>query len=166
MADRTLTAKRLREVLRYDPATGLFKRRHVTRNWREFAGAQDSQGHVQIRVDGPLYAAHRLAWLYMTGEWPKAGVDHRNGIRSDNRWTNLRAATAAENCQNQVARCTNKSGVLGVRLLKNGKWNAQIQAGGKKKNLGQFDTLEEAGQAYLAAKQRLHAFQPTPRAAA
>lgn len=90
-----LTAERLREVLEYDPAIGVFR-------WLikpcgqisigDIAGCRHGEGYVQIRVIGRIYLAHRLAWLYMTGEWPISLIDHRNLDRSDNRWSNLREA--------------------------------------------------------------------------
>jgi len=88
-----LTAKRLREILRYDPKTGSFRWK-VTINSRatssSVAGGLGRRGHRQIRIDGKLYQASRLAWLYKTGKWPKAGIRFVNGNNSDIRWTNLR----------------------------------------------------------------------------
>lgn len=154
-------------MLAYDPDTGVFTRRVSSGNQMRGnrAGTHDSRGHIQIRVNGVLYGAHRLAWVYMTGAWPKEQIDHRNGVRDDNRWTNLRPATHLENVQNQVARRDNKTGYLGVhRIRKTGRYCAQITVAGEHHVLGvSFKTPQEAHAAYLAAKRDLHPFQPIPR---
>ena len=92
---KTLTAARLRELLQYDPETGVFTRLVKTSNGikvGDVAGTADARGYILIRVDGWLHLAHRLAWLHMTCEWPKGMIDHINGVRDDNRWSNLRRA--------------------------------------------------------------------------
>ena len=112
-----LNQSRLKELLAYDPDTGVFTRLvKSNRNVRigAVAGTCDSKGYGQISVDGKLYRAHRLAWLWMTGAWPVAQLDHRNGVRHDNRWENLREATNGENNQNAAIRSNNTSGFMGV----------------------------------------------------
>lgn len=157
-----LTAGRLRELLHYDPETGVFTRLARTSNSikvGDVAGTADSDGYIQISVDGVLYRAHRLAWLYMTGAWSKGVIDHVNGVKGDNRFANLRPATNAENQQNQRrAQSSNKLGLLGVcRVCREGKrFKAQIMVDGRQIYLGTFDTPEQAHAAYLAAKRRLH----------
>jgi hypothetical protein len=93
----------VRETLSYSPETGEFVR--LKSGWSKrvgmIAGTKDTYGYLQIKVNGRLYLAHRLAWIYMYGEWPEKGIDHRNGIRDDNRIANLRLADQAENSQNQ-----------------------------------------------------------------
>lgn len=103
--------------------------------------------------------AHRLAWLYMTGEWPKSEmVDHENTVRNDNRWSNLRDSTRTVNMENQrQAHKGSQSGLLGVSPRPNGAWVAQIQVSRKKLWLGEFSTPEQASTAYIEAKRRLHA---------
>ena len=90
---KTLTANRLRKVLSYDPGTGKFRWR-VTSGSRavagSIAGTRGHRGHHQIRIDGKLYQASRLAWLYMTGRWPKLEINFSNRNTSDTRWANLR----------------------------------------------------------------------------
>ena len=163
-----LTAERLREVLRYDPETGIFIWR-VHLYWHRMAigdraGHEKSVGYRYIGIEGYEYLEHRLAWLYVCGEWPEYEMDHRNGIRSDNRFLNLRQATKAQNGQNQKLRSTNSSGMTGVSWSKlHSKWVAYIMVNGKHKHLGLFSDLQGAGAAYLKAKQELHCFQPTPR---
>lgn len=161
----SLTHKRLLELLAYNPRTGIFTWRVSRRGQRpqagDVAGGQADSGYWIIGLDGATYGAHRLAWFYMEGEWPPHEVDHRNRKRADNRWRNLRKATPAEQRQNQSIGSANKTGFLGVRLHKSGKYEANIKANGKAKYLGLFDTPEAASRAYRKAKKQLHAFQPT-----
>ena len=151
-----LTAKRLRELLHYDPATGVFTRR-VSRqgfNAHTVAGSLHKQsGYVIMGVDRRSYRAHRLAWLYMTGHWP-AELDHKNGDRSDNRWDNLREAGRTQNNANAKRREDNSSGFKGVSWDRaNGRWRAYINVDGRQKHLGRFDAIESAAAAYsIAAK--------------
>src|SRR5690606_167269 len=92
-----------------------------------------------------LHQAHRLAFLYMTGEMPEKVVDHINGDRSDNRWENLRCANQSQNMANVGIRSANTSGTPGVVWDKERqKWRAQLRVNGKKKNLGRFDSIEDA----------------------
>lgn len=152
--------KKLKELLSYDPATGVFTWR-VSMNGRtqagDVAGSFDVNGYRRIGVNRRSHKAHRLAWLYMTGEWPKAEIDHRNGSRADNRWINLRESDPILNAQNQrKAQSDSTTGFLGVSPLK-GRFLARIKAGGKRKNLGTFSTPEQAHAAYLKAKRELHA---------
>ncbi len=154
-----VTADRLRHLLAYDAETGLFTRRIsvVGRNGRAGAIAgTPHKGYVQIQIDRRPYKAHRLAWLYMTGEWPAAEVDHRNTVKSDNRWDNLREADRTLNAENQRrAHRDSQSSVLGV--TKNHKrWMANITINGRQQYLGTFDTPQIAGEAYLAAKRQHH----------
>lgn len=159
-------ADRLKEKLHYDTDTGRFSWR-VTSGGKlagAAAGFLRPDGYISIGFECRLHLAHRLAWLYMTGEWPSDAIDHRNGNRSDNRWANIRPATWAENAQNRKRQITNTSGYSGVSFHRaTGAWRAQIQSGGKKTHLGTFATPEMAHEAHLAAKRRLHPFQSEPR---
>ena len=145
---------RLREVLDYDPDTGIFTWKvRVSTHCRpgDEAGSPHARGYVVIGLDRCVYLAHRLAWFYVHGEWPEAEIDHRNGVRTDNRLSNLRLATSTQNKQNR----RNARGTTPFR----GRWKAQIGLGNKvTKYLGMFDTEEEAHQAYLAAKTEMHQF--------
>ena len=162
MAKADLTAERLRELLHYDPETGVFTWR-VNRGRTAKAGSQAGSphdGYVQITVDGREYKAHRLAWLYVHGVWPVGQIDHRFGIRNDNRIGELRDVTPSVNSQNQrIAKRSNKSsGLLGAYWHNvSNKWMAHIGVAGKKIHLGMFDTAEAAHAAYIEAKRRLHA---------
>lgn len=158
-----ITAARLREVLHYNPITGVFTWRVRTSTCvqvGDVAGGSGSGGYIDIRIDGRKHGAHRLAWLYMTGELPEHEIDHENTCRSDNRWDNLRDATHAQNMQNlRKAPSHNTSGFLGVSEDRRGLWRAQIMVGGRNKSLGYHQTQELAHAAYLEAKARLHPFQ-------
>lgn len=136
-----LTKQALRGLLRYNRKTGMFTR---LSNKKE-AGYLTKKGYVKIVIKGKQYAAHRLAWLYVHGEWPAGEIDHKNRIKSDNRIINLRDTTKNKNQQNSKLRTDNKSGVKGVSWhTHHGKWVAQIRVDGKNYHLGYFDTLEEA----------------------
>jgi len=147
-----LTATELREELHYDPDTGIFtwlkiaKGRYVG----SVAGCASGDGyrriHVGGRSTGRLYYAHRLAWLYMTGEWPSHQIDHINRDPKDNRWCNLRAATPRQNRGNRHGAQRNSwTGIRGVHYRTDiRKWMAHISPHGKLKVLGYFANLEDA----------------------
>jgi len=152
-----LTVDRLKELLTYDPETGRFTRVNSTggRAAGSDAGATDAPGHRTITVDGRKYRAARLAFLYMTGEWPKGDADHINGIRDDDRWSNLRDATRTQNLANM--RSKGASGIKGATwVTEKSKWKAQIRIDGKNKHLGYFDAPQDASAAYAAAAQAAH----------
>lgn len=154
-----ITADRLREVLGYDPITGRFTWRKCVSN-RSPAGSEagcvdKERGYVRLGVDGAVHLAHRLAWLYVTGEFPVVGIDHINGARSDNRFANLRPAAQSENCCNRGRQANNTSGFKGV-TKNHDKWMAQIHLHGIRHYLGTFDSKEHAHGAYASAAARLH----------
>ena len=160
---KDITAERLREVLDYDPATGVFTWKARTSpfsrvNVGDVAGGLKTKGYIRIKLDGRELLAHRLAWLYVNGEWPADQIDHISGIRTDNRIVNLRLATNAENQHNQrKPQADNTTGFLGVSP-EYGKFKARIVVDGKNKHLGMFHTPEEAHAAYVDAKRKLHKF--------
>lgn len=146
---------RLVSRLVYDPESGIFYR-----NGKR-AGGKHCAGYRQIGIDGALYLEHRLAWFYVTGQWPFADIDHIDGVRSNNAFSNLREASRAQNKQNENAPYVSNlySGLRGVSWHVAGKcWQARIRANGKNLNLGTFKCKVEAHQAYVAAKQQLHPF--------
>lgn len=111
--------------------------------------------YVKIRIDHVLYSAHRLAWLYVYGEWPLDQIDHINNDKTDNRICNLRLATQSENIVNRRAQSNNSSGRKGV--TRSGKrWSASIRSNGHRYHLGTFDTVDDAHAAYSEAACRLH----------
>lgn len=159
----SLTQDRLRELLRYDPATGIFEWRQSGkgRKMHKPAGCKSAVGYTVIRVDGELFQAHRLAWFYIRGWWPPVDVDHKNGVGTDNSFDNLRDATSGQNKQNiRKAGGNNKhSGLLGVTWHgQMSKWWARVQLKGVVHSAGLYDTPEQAHQAYLRKKRELHEF--------
>lgn len=162
-----ITIERLRELLSYDPETGVF--RWLVQAGRaggpgSIAGSKGKTGYWSVCVDGRMYRAHRLAWFFMNGRWPESDIDHRDGDRLNNRISNLRECKRHENLENQAVGKRNKSGLLGVSWdSKEGRWRSAIGKHGHTYHLGYFATKEEAHAAYLAAKKHLHKFQPVLR---
>lgn len=149
---KPLTAEHLRQLLSYDPATGLFHclQQRGTKRAGDLAGTKDPSGYVVIEIDHRRHYAHRLAFLHMTGEWPHLHVDHRDRNRANNAWSNLRDVPRAVNQQNISVRPS-----AGAHR-KGDKWRSSITANGKTHNLGVFQTAEAASAAYLTAKAALH----------
>jgi hypothetical protein len=130
-----ITAERLRELLSYDPETGVF--RWLVRRLPGNIRKQSISGYRGIHIDGRRYKCSRLVWLYQTGEWPTHEIDHVNGDRVDNRFCNLREATLTENRWNSRKRVNNTSGYKGVSWdSARSLWKARINVGGKEKHLG------------------------------
>lgn len=152
-----LTADRVRELLSYDPSTGIFRwrlsRRPGVVDPGDVAGYVGRYGYRAIGIDGWPYQAHRVAHLHMTGRWPSDQIDHRNGQRDDNRWSNLREANASQNQMNRGP--SNSIGLKGV-CERRGRFQAQIRRDGKSIFLGLFTTAEAAHAAYCAAAARWH----------
>ena len=137
-------------MLNYNPRTGLFTWVRSSGNKREGDIAGNFDRYVLIMLDGKRYYAHRLAWLYVHGEWPEGEIDHINRNKHDNRIENLRLVTSAENKWNV-------GGAVGVSFYKRtGKWTAQMRTNGKWKRLGYFDSREAAEAVYrFYAEERL-----------
>lgn len=156
MAKADLTAQRLRELLSYDPDTGIFYWR-VNRRGRAKAGSKagtpHSDGYWEIGVDGKAYRAHRLAWLYVHGYTPKEMLDHINRNRLDNRIENLRKSENYLNMRNAGPYKQNSSGVRGVSWSdKSKRWVAAIMDRGRNFHLGSYKSIEEAAAARYAAE--------------
>ena len=158
-----MTQERLRQVLHYEPGTGVFT--WVARAsgkvvvGRPAGGVHPFTNYARISVDGKRWLSHRLAWIYMTGESPPPVIDHIDGNPCNNRWANLRASSPALNSENKrKATSSNKCGILGVRRdVQSGKFIAEITVNGAAMRLGRFTTPEAAGAAYLEAKRQFHA---------
>jgi hypothetical protein len=156
-----MDATELRRLLSYDPETGVFTRRvdvmgghHRTQVCIKSGtrAGNPTHGYWRIGVNGRRYYAHRLAFLYMTGEWPNGVVDHIDGNGQNNAWANLRVANQSQNVANGKLAKNNKAGFKGVyRHNQNGCYVALIHANGKKHHLGCFATPEEAHAAYMDA---------------
>ena len=154
-----ITAERLLELLVYNPDTGIFvwrkNRPGCTAGAR--AGAYNDNGYLRIQIDGRIYAAHRLAWLYMHGVWPADQLDHRNLCKADNRIANLREVTNSQNQQNTNLRANNTSGFRGVWFCKKrGLWEAKIVLHNKRHRLGYYATAEAASRVYEDAAAHFH----------
>lgn len=162
IAQTTLTQQRLKSLLHYDKIAGLFFWR-VNRGSAtigKIAGSERPQPngptYVIIKIDRAHFYAHRLAWLYVTGKWPKSNIDHFDGRGTNNSWDNLRDASQGTNLQNlRKATLRSSTGLLGVE--RNGKrYASRISVNKKRLYLGTFQTAKEAHAAYIAAKRRLH----------
>lgn len=155
-----ITAEHLREILHYDPDTGVFTRIKIVApqsriNVGDIAGSRNHDGYWRIKIggrSGRAYAAHRLAWLYMKGQWPSDEIDHIDLDPSNNRWSNLREANRSTNIANTKRRSDNTSGLKGVYRGQGKKrpWRAEITLHKKRVFIGAFATMDEAKAAYDA----------------
>lgn len=150
--------ERLLEVLSYDPKTGIlrWKINKARMKSGRIAGDRSKLGYWRLNIDGVRYQAHRVIWKMMTGDEPLGNPDHRNLIRDDNRWENLRLGTRAQNNTNVGTRSHNQSGLKGVVTPSKGRVCAKIQANGVRYYLGTFATAEEAHTAYCEKAKILH----------
>ena len=152
-----ITYERLIELLTFHPDTGKFV-------WNKSKGRKPAGSeagavvgrYISIKIDGRVYAAHRLAVLYMTGKFPTDIVDNINGDSYDNRWINLRECSQSENQHNRRPSRPGKTGTV----KHHNKYKARIMSDNKSYYLGSFDTEEEAYAAYVEAKLRLHPTAP------
>lgn len=155
-----LTPDIVRGLLDYNKSSGSF-------TWKvspssgtpagRFAGSKStSTGYQGIQILGKRYQAHRIAVLWVTGENPSGDVDHINGIKSDNRWENLRCVSRTVNSQNiRSARSSNSTGLLGASK-EGGRFRASIRHNGRLEFIGTFNTANEAHLAYLDRKREVH----------
>lgn len=148
MATNTLAQSHLRDILHYDPGTGVFAWK-VSRGKAvagSVAGYVDNKGYRRITIDSKRFMAHRLAWLYMTGSFPPDQIDHRNLVKDDNSFDNLRPATGSQNRRN--CRAVGASKYKGACLLPSGRWQSSARHDGRLHHLGTHATEQDAANAY------------------
>lgn len=159
-----LSLSRAREVLAYNPETGLLTWM-ITQGKAiagQQAGTETKGGYLSISIDGLRFPAHRLAWFIHHGEWPPNRLDHNDRNGRHNWISNLRPCDTAENAQNLGMLKRNKTGFVGVSVRKaTGQFRADICHRRRRITIGYFATAEEASAAYKAEKARLHTFHPT-----
>lgn len=154
---KSLAHSRLLELLHYDPTTGLFSWKVQNSNRIKIGSLclnKDRHGYIRIRLDNQLYWAARLAWFYTHGVWPQHDIDHINGIRDDNRISNLREATRSQNLANRKPKHNGPKGVTFVK--RTGKWVASVAKNRVVVFHKYFETKEEAKRAYLEAAKLYH----------
>ena len=174
MATPRISPAQVRELLDYDPSTGVFVWKHRGSKWfpgdehhrkiwnnrfaGKVAGNNRKDGYTVVVINYVRYTAHRLAWAHVYGEWPKNEIDHIDGDRSNTRIANLRDVVRRVNQENlKRSRGETKSGLLGVTWdKKKNKWFARIKAGGRARFLGYFSDPNKAHEVYLKAKVVLH----------
>ena len=150
--NKMITQEMVKSRYIYNPDTGKFTSRRTN---KVLAGAKHSRGYLQMMINRKLFYMHRIAWLYVYGEFPTYQIDHKNRIRDDNRWCNLLGGTKTNNQRNRSIASNNTSGVIGVRYrTTNDKWQATINTNGKRISLGHFKHKEEAIVARRAAEQK------------
>jgi hypothetical protein len=153
-----ITQEQLKELLDYNQDTGIFTRKVKTSNRvvvGKECGCKAKSGYLYLSIFNKLYRVHRLVWLYVYGEMPICHIDHINGIKNDNRISNLRLCTVTQNLNNIGMKKNNTSGYRGVRLTDSSKkWRADIMINKKRIFLGSFDSAKAASMAYeLCAKE-------------
>lgn len=155
-----LNLEYLKSVLHYNAETGVFTWLKSTGRRKKkgsIAGTKYKLGYIVIGLSGTRYLAHRLAWFYTYGYWPRT-IDHINNLRHDNRLINLRDVSVKENNQNiHVANKNSSTGIRGVSKEGN-KYVARIYYDGKQRRLGTYSTPEAAKEAYLTARNNLDIF--------
>jgi hypothetical protein len=158
-----VTQHTLKSLLTYDAETGWFRWRTTRSNRRagSLAGHLHPRGYVRIVVCKQTYDAHRLAWLYVYGDWPKGQVDHINRVKNDNRIQNLRCVTRSQNRQNSAVNCNSTTNIKGVGWHKHAqKWCARITIDGARIQLGVFESINDAIAARKAAETLYHSHRP------
>jgi hypothetical protein len=169
MPKKSITQAELKELLDYDPETGIFTWK-VDRNQNVRAGMKAgtvmNTGYIMVHVKNMFITGHRLAWFYMNGYFPECHIDHIDQNRTNNAISNLRLAhnNHADNSQNRTLQSNNTTGYPGVHHCKRDKkFIARISVQGKRRVVGYYDTLEEAIAARDTAKAVYHKFEPTQR---
>jgi hypothetical protein len=148
-----LSFEELRAHATYDPETGTVEK--ITPGTRSRFGYLCHRGYIRMNICCVSLSAHRIAWALMTGKWPTRDIDHRNGIRSDNQWTNLREASNAENCRNLRNHRPGATGFKGVKV-KGPSFCAYIQVNSRVLHLGVFKNTVSAALAHDRAARYFH----------
>lgn len=163
MTEKILSQERLKELLEYDKNTGLFKRKVSISNRsknQKSIGYKNKLGYIRICVDSKAYLAHRLAWLYEYGVWPKGVIDHIDRCTTNNCIKNLRDVRIKQNLENRDKPKNNTSGYKGVSWSKSmKKWIAMIGHEGKQIYLGKFVNVKDAAEAYKNASNEFHLYR-------
>ena len=156
-----LTQERLKELLDYDPESGVFVWKTSPNGFVHVgsrAGSRMNRGYIRIRLDKKFYLAHRLVWLWEYGKYPQGTIDHIDRDKLNNRARNLRECTHAENLQNANVRRDNTTGHKGIVKDRN-RWRVSISVDGRRINIGTFKTLSLATAAREAAEIQYHPYR-------
>lgn len=149
--------KEFLDVYNYDPLTGIFTLK-ITRGPKtvgSVSGGLNKDGYIQIDFNGKKYLSHRMAWLFMNGEWPDGIIDHKDTVRSNNKYDNLRVVNNSISNRNRGVSKRNTSGFVGVSWDKrSSKWVATICVNGKMERLGLFEYKEDAILARMTAEKK------------
>jgi hypothetical protein len=160
-----LSAEYVRTLFHYDPSTGFLTwkwRDDVFKSWNvryagKKAGAPNTNGHLQVGINYKLYLVHHIIWLLVTGKHLRKEIDHKNCVKADNSWDNLRPATRLQNARNRPLDRDSTSGLKGAHWNKRRCcWTSSIFNRGKLKYLGYFKTAQEAHATYCEAAKKLH----------
>ena len=157
MSKFVLTPEQIREWFHYEPDTGSLYR--IVAGKRLLCTKMDTKGYVAVYIGNRRFTAHRVAWAFMTGKWPRKGLDHIDGNRANNCWSNLREATPSQNMCNSATKRKVHNLPRGVMLVTNQKtpsFLARIQSNRRNINLGVYPTPEEASEVYQLASEMLH----------
>lgn len=152
-----LTQEELKRNLDFSPETGIFTWILSKKGTKigDIAGS-NSRGYIRIRLNKKSYFSHRLAWLWVNGEFPKKQIDHIDKNKSNNRIINLREVSRSENACNVNPPANNTSGFKNVHLHKCGKYVVRIKRDSKTYNLGYYKTAEEANIIAIEGRRNIH----------
>lgn len=153
-----LIQKQVKSIFHYSKKTGLFTNKIPRANGKIKAGQVNvslKKGYIRLKISNKEYGAHRVAFLYVEGKMPKCDVDHKNGVRHDNRWSNIRPAYKGGNSHNCHIAINNTSGVKGVSMC-HGKWLVRVKKGVKRYCGGSFTSIHKARRSANSLRRRLH----------
>ncbi|MGP2470895.1 HNH endonuclease [Yersinia sp. 2540 StPb PI] len=153
-----ISIEELNELLSYNHESGLFSHKtNTTRKRKGEVAGFNNNGYIRITVNRQVIAAHRLAWFIVNNEDPQELIDHKNGIKTDNRISNLRLATYSQNSMNSKISSLNSTGFKGVRWCERKKrWITRVKINGKKTQLGSFTNINDASNAYCEFAKKHH----------